>query len=115
MQDMTFAERLKQARYDHDRYGDFEAGDESGALTLAEAVGATVEDIHNWESGASEPNLSQLMKLCDIFKYTAEWFITGEERHSVYAYDLTERQVKALSEMAGLFLEANLKSGECGD
>lgn len=62
---MTFGEKLKQLRQDHDLTQE----------QLGKALETTQRKISYLEAGKNEPNLDDLKRLCTFFRVSADYFL----------------------------------------
>ena len=69
---MTFQERLHQLRRQRGLSQE----------NLAEVIGVTRQAVQKWESGASRPDMDNLVALSRYFETTLDYLITGEEAPS---------------------------------
>lgn len=77
---MGFNERLREARL---------AADLTGAK-LGEAIGCSKQNISHWEAGRFEPNLTYIIKLCQVLDVPADWLLLGKTPEELSAAALRE-------------------------
>ena len=67
---MAFAENLKSLRMAKD----------IGQKSLAWDLKTTVKSVSHWETGYSEPSISQLIAIADYFEVTLDELVGRDER-----------------------------------
>lgn len=56
-------------------------------LELAKLLDTTDDSIYSWEKGRSEPDINTLIKICKIFKVSADYLIGIEDECGVKIYE----------------------------
>jgi transcriptional regulator with XRE-family HTH domain len=78
---------------------------------LGELLGASKQTISHWEGGRYEPNLSQLLRLCEVLQATPEYLLTGQSLEGITPealsiarwFDrLTDRKDRAVAETGAM-------------
>lgn len=65
---MKFNENLKTFRLSQDL----------GQKQLAEKLGISIKTVSHWETGYTEPDISQLIKIADFFKISIDELVGRE-------------------------------------
>lgn len=77
---MGFNERLKEARLAADLTGE----------KLGEAIGCSKQNISHWEAGRYEPNLTFIIRLCEVLDVPSDWLVLGKAPEELSAGAIRE-------------------------
>ena len=66
---MTLGNRLKELRKQK----------KLNQTELAEVIGISLNTLSNMESGKTDPSTETIIKLCDFFKISTDYLLTGKE------------------------------------
>lgn len=76
---------------------------------LAKMLSVTSQTILNWENEIYEPNISQLIKLADIFKVSLDYLV-GRKRDEYFISDISLELDKISGEEIKDFIIKSLKN-----
>ena len=57
---------------------------------LAEEMGLNIRSIRDWESGATKPALSTIIKLCSLLDVSSDYLLGIDNRDPLYLDDFSE-------------------------
>ena len=94
-----FAERIKSLR--------MQAG--MTQAELARYLSLSRSSINSWEMGFSVPSATYIVELAKMFSVSADYLLGIERSSVISAYDLSEKEVSMIVDMANHFRELKYK------